>query len=154
MNPRRAQSTEEPPPSADELFAMAYADGELSSAARAEFERRLAREPALTRLVAEHRRLEVLTRSFAPPEPQDFEWERIRESAIGRAQRGSSWALVGLCALGIILAVGFLVFGSDLHLAVRVGIGMLALCFSVAFGTTLHAQLKLRELDPYREIQR
>jgi anti-sigma factor RsiW len=153
MNPQRA-SAEDKPPSADELFAMAYADGELSSAARADFERRLAREPALTRLVAEQQRFNVLARSVAPPEPQDFEWERLRASGLGRVQQGSSWAVVGLCALGIVSTLAFLVVASELHWLARVGVAALAFCFALAFATTLRAQLKLRAYDPYREIQR
>ena len=42
-------------PSADELTAMAYADGELSGAELEAFERRLAAEPDLSRAVAEYR---------------------------------------------------------------------------------------------------
>ena len=61
-------------PSADELTAMAYADGELSGAERAAFEQRLAAEPDLGRAVSDYRELEIMARQLAPPEPADHEW--------------------------------------------------------------------------------
>ena len=68
------------PPSADELAAMAYVDGELGPEESARIEERLDREPALLREVAAQQRLAVLARASAPREPIDREWRKSQLS--------------------------------------------------------------------------
>ena len=88
-------------PSADELLAMAYADGELLGTERAHFEQRLAAEPALAREVAQLKRLEVLARHAAPPEPMDHEWERLARSGGQRGLWSAGWLFFGAGVLGL-----------------------------------------------------
>ena len=75
-------------PSRDELLAMAYVDGELAPDAAAEFEGRLADEAHLGLHVAEFKKLELMARQLAPPEPADHEWLRLgRDPAPARHHR-------------------------------------------------------------------
>ncbi len=59
-------------PTTDELLAMAYADGELSTEATRVFESRLTHEARLRVLVADQQRIAVLAREAAPAEPLEL----------------------------------------------------------------------------------
>lgn len=141
-------------PSADQLTAMAYADLELAPAARAEFEARMAREPALAREVAAHQRLNVLAREVAPPEPEDVEWARLARSPLRRA----------LLSLAVFLAlsgiVGSLCFGewcllcSDAPAILKWTAGLALFGFLMWLGVIMHDRMRTRSFDPYTEIKR
>ncbi len=141
-------------PTQDELLAMAYADGELSEDRRHSFEARMLREAPLARLVAEHRALEILARSAAPPEPIDTEWRRLERDPLVRWTQFLGWALLvggalGLCAYGVLQ-----VWSSDLPpvpkalvLAAIVGLLLLGL-------GTVHSRISTLPYDPYRNVER
>jgi anti-sigma factor RsiW len=149
----RAEHPERPPTS-DELLAMAYADGELDGTALAEFEARLAREPALGREVADLLKLHILAREVAPSEPQDYEWARITRSRPRRLLLSIIWIFIlvdvaGLVGFGL---YEFLDSAAPLALkgAVVLGVG----AFLVWFGLVARARLRTLPYDPYSEIKR
>ena len=141
-------------PSRDELLVMAYVDGELADDQRATFETRLADEPELVRQVAAYRKLEVLARHVAPPEPADHEWKRIRAEPVRRAGVGLGWLLLagGAFLVGVWILVE--VVRSD-----ATALQKFAVCAPVG-GFLLLLLLRLRDrvrlypLDPYTEVHR
>ncbi|MHC4261448.1 MAG: hypothetical protein ACYSWX_02930 [Planctomycetota bacterium] len=147
-------SVEEREPTADQLLAMAYADGELDPESRADFERRMASEPTLAREVAEIRKLELLARAVAPAEPQDHEWARLEVDPWHRLlTRGGLALFLG----GIALEVALLLLGVQ----ERLGGSMLVASGSailVGFTMLLLAALRWRKrtlpYDPYVEVKR
>ena len=141
-------------PSRDELLAMAYADGELTDDARRELEDRLPREPALGRLVAQYRRLEIVARQAAPPEPMDHEWRRLERDAAQRAGQGLGWALLVIGGAGLIGFGGWGLWASDLPLAAKLLLGALLAGGILLLGTTLRARLRTLPYDPYTEVER
>lgn len=147
-------SAEEPEPSADQLLAMAYADGELDGATRREFETRLGREPALVRAVAEHQRIAVLARSAAGPEPADFEWKRLAAEPLQRGGLGLGWTLLVAGFLALCGWSAWQVAASDLELAPKLALAAVGLGALLVGGFTLRARLRTLHLDPYRDIQR
>jgi len=141
-------------PTADELAAMAYVDGELAGEARRAFEARLAADPALAREVAGLRELAVLARQAAPPEPADHEWERIRQSGVQRTLSPLAWALIVLATLGL---AGWLVYVEctcGLDLLPRICIVALTLGLLLLLGLTLRNRLRTLPYDPYRKLKR
>ena len=141
-------------PTEDELSAMAYVDGELDRAARARFEERLGREPALAREVAAQQRLAVLARIATPPEPQDIIWKELAlEPLHRRGQQLSLW-LLGLGMLCLAVAVVAALCVSDLALLPKFAclsvLGGLALAFLI----TVRARLRTLPHDPYRDVER
>lgn len=142
-------------PTADELLAMAYVDGELDAEAARAFERRMLDEPELAREVAELRRLEVLARTLAPPEPQDGEWARLRADPVHRVlTRLGAVLLVG--GLGVEVALGL----TGLLEHTRVGrlILVTGLASLAGFTMLLIAALRWRRrnlpYDPYVKVRR
>ena len=100
-------------PSRDELMAMAYVDGELADDAALEFEKRLASEPALVREVADLKRLEVIARQVAPPEPIDHEWNRLEGELVHTGGHAFGFLLAAVGTLGLCAWVLFQVFQDD-----------------------------------------
>jgi anti-sigma factor RsiW len=147
-------SPEEREPTPDELLAMAYADGELAPAEATEFERRMRADPALSREVADLRRLELVARAVAPPEPQDAEWNRLRADPWHRLlTRGGAALFVGGLGLEAALALtglrdGFA--GGPLFVSGLVTVAGFALLFTAAW------RWRRRNLpyDPYVEVKR
>lgn len=138
----------------DAMLAMAYADGELDSAARAAFEARWTKEPALALLVANERRLAVVAREFAPPEPLELEWQRLERSALQRAGRRASWSVLVLGLGALTGSAGAFVWTSGLPLAARIGVSALVLGLLGLLALTLHNRLRTRHLDPYVNVKR
>lgn len=157
---RRSEGTDDgrgggPEPTADELLAMAYADGELSGPARAAFEARMAREPSLAREVAEVRALEVLARRLAPPEPADFEWRRLEADPLHRGSTGLGWVALTFGCLGLALLACWRVLSSDAISALERGFLASALLgVLLLFVATLRGRLRTLALDPYRNVER
>lgn len=144
----------ERPPTADELAAMAYADGELAPAARAAFERRLASDPTLAREVASQRRIAVLARSFAPPEPMDAEWARLARSPSQRTMRGTGFTLLASGAFVLLVYGEWELFMSSAPLAVKLGATAIVVGLTLLGVSAVRARAKTRALDPYEDVQR
>lgn len=154
--PAHSSSAEErPEPSAAELEAMAYADGELTGGALTDFETRLASDPALGREVARLKALSLLACRSAPPEPMDHEWARLAGDPVQRAGLGFGALAVLSASVGLL---GWLVYAiatdPELH-----GIPKALLLLGTAgFGTwflaILRGRLRTRSLDPYTSIHR
>lgn len=145
-------------PSREELEAMAYSDGELSPAERAAFERRMTAEPALARRVAEYRALELVAREMAPPEPADYEWERLELDPLYRAGTRLGNALViaggGLFLIAFLLSVtgiGPGTFGARLF---AIAAGSLLSGLVLLLLTTVQSRLRTLPYDPYRKVKR
>jgi len=141
-------------PSRDELLAMAYVDDELAGEERARFEARLADEPELSRRVAEYRRLELLARAVAPPEPADHEWRRLEAEPARRAGVGLGLALV---VGGAALVVGWSLvelLASDAPLPVRIGVPALLAGLAILALSRLRGRLRTRPYDPYTAVKR
>lgn len=145
---------EDRPPSPDELLAMAYADGELGAEQRAHFEARLQREPALGIEVAAQRRIAVVARDFAPPEPMDYEWERILRSRATRVGLWLAWTMIAIGGIGSILFGEFELVQSSAHPAFKVLVTLLVMGVLLLFSLTLRARLRTRKFDPYTEVKR
>lgn len=151
---RDTQSPQSELPEADQMLAMAFADGELHGADLEAFTERVAREPELARVVDEFRRLELLTRQLSPPEPRDLVW---REHSSGDLHRllmlGSygSFILAATIALAHVIgrALGLRVPGSpEIAAALAVVGGLLMLIAS------LHWRHTERIHDPYVHVRR
>ncbi|MSR60965.1 MAG: hypothetical protein EXS08_00765 [Planctomycetes bacterium] len=141
-------------PTRDQLLSMAYVDGELADAARAEFERRLAQEPALRTEVAALRELELLARAAAPREPLDHEWEALSREPLQRGVLGLGWVLLCAGVLGGIVFAALELALSDEPLALKLVLAALAGGLALLFGAVLRARLRTQHLDPYRKVQR
>lgn len=154
MPEQRDLRAEEREPSRDELRAMAYADGELSAAERREFELQLAERPDLRREVSRLRRLEVLARQAAGPEPMDHEWRTLACDPVQRVGIGLGWTLLGGGAL-VLAAVGLWeLWTSGAALVVKGAASAVLLGLALLLGATLRARLRTRAHDPYTEVQR
>ncbi len=141
-------------PSEDELLAMAYADGELSSAARLAFETRLAREPDLGHAVAEQQGLVALARRLAPPEPMDHEWRRLAGQWPERAgvPLGLGLALGGTALLGAALVAW--ISASALPMLVKLGALAVIAGLALLLALALRARLRTLPYDPYTKVER
>jgi len=142
-------------PTADQLLAMAYADGELDAAARHSFESRLAGDTALAREVAKHRAFAVLARRSAAPEPADYEWRRLAADPLQRGTLGVGWVALSVGVLGLLglYLWRFLVDDSvewvERALVLSATVGGLAL-----LAAAVRARLRTLPLDPYRNVER
>ncbi|MEM7517031.1 MAG: hypothetical protein AAF368_08940, partial [Planctomycetota bacterium] len=132
----------------------AYADGELSPEARAEFEARLGTEPRLAREVTELRRLHVLARTSAGPEPAEIEWERITSEPGHKNAHRLGWALLCVGGGGALLSGIAALWTSDLSMGLKGTVTALTAGFLLLFGTVLRARLRTMHLDPYRDLKR
>ena len=142
-------------PSRDELLAMAYVDGELADDAVIEFERRLRDEPALVREVAELKRLEVIARQSAPPEPIDHEWKRLEREVLHSGGNFFGFLLAALGTLGLSgWALLELLRNDELTLVPKLLIGMTVAGFALLFLVILRARLRTLPYDPYTEVKR
>jgi anti-sigma factor RsiW len=141
-------------PHPDELLAMAWVDGELEPEAARAFETRLAVEPALRREVAALRKLEVLARSAAPPEPGDHEWEALRHDPLQRGALGAGWLLAVLGALGLGGCALWMLLASSLETTPKVCLAALVVGLTLLFLAVLRARLRLLPHDPYTEVRR
>jgi anti-sigma factor RsiW len=141
-------------PSRDELLAMAYVDGDLTAAARAEFEQRLGASPALRREVSALKELELMARAAAPKEPMDFEWEALARDPVQRGTLGLGWTLLLLGLLGAVGVGLFVVLTSGAPPLLKLLVLALLIGFALLLGATVRARLRTLPLDPYRKVQR
>ena len=147
-------NTSEKPPTEGELLAMAYADGELAPDAARAFEERARREPALAREVAELRRLQVIAREAAGPEPMDSEWARIAASGVHRASLGLGIALLLVGVIGVGSWATFELWHADLALAAKLSISAFVAGFLVLLAQTLRARMRTLPYDSYTKVKR
>jgi anti-sigma factor RsiW len=133
---------------------MAYADGELSPEASRSFEERTRREPALAREVVALRRLQILAREAAGPEPMDSEWERIAKSPVHGASLGLGFTLAILGIVGIGIWAMYVLWASDVPLAPKLCIFAFVAGFVVLFWRTYHARARTLPYDAYTKVKR
>ncbi|MEQ1894872.1 MAG: hypothetical protein ABL998_20205 [Planctomycetota bacterium] len=133
---------------------MAYADNELAPAARAEFEQRLAREPALRREVSALRELELLARHAAPKEPADHEWEALAREPVQQAALGLGGGFMVVGGLTLFLYGTYELVRAELAPLLKWPLVALVLGAAFLFGAVLRARLRTLPHDPYRKIQR
>jgi anti-sigma factor RsiW len=151
-DPRERRDAE---PTADQLLAMAYADGELGAAERATFQARLAREPELGHEVAKHRALEVMARRLAPPEPMDHEWRRLALDPVQRGAVGFGWLAFAGGALGLAgLLLWRFVSDDSIDALERGLVASLVAGAVVLLAAAVRARLRTLPYDPYRNVER
>ncbi len=141
-------------PTKEQLLTMAYADGELDEAGRKDFEETMATRPERVREVAQLKRLHVLARNAAGPEPMDFEWARLERDPLHRVGMGGGLLLLLLGATGL---VGWGTWGiavSDEPLALKLLFGSLLVGGLAMLLASIRARLRTIPYDPYTEIQR
>jgi anti-sigma factor RsiW len=141
-------------PSADELLAMAYADGELAPGERARFEERLRAEPELAREVSELRRLELLARQAAPPEPMDHEWQRLARSSAQRGLRGAGWLFLGAGVLGLVAWGLWRLECSEAPWLPKLLVPLALLGALLLVTAAVRARRRTLRYDPYRDVKR
>ena len=141
-------------PTRDELLAMAYADGELAPEERARFELRLAQEPALAREVSELRRLELLARQAAPPEPMDHEWQRLARSPGQRGLRSAGALLLGAGLLGLAAWGLTCLECSQASWVPKLLVPLAILGALLLVGAAVRARARTLRYDPYRDVKR
>ena len=141
-------------PTQDQLLAMAYVDGELTDEARAEFEARLASERHLRLEVAELKKLEVLARAQAPPEPMDHEWRQMEAEVVHGGGTRLGLVLLGFGSLGFGGWSTLEIFRSEMEPVAKVFFGTLVLGALVLFLVTLRGRLRTLAFDPYTKVER
>lgn len=143
-----------PEPSRDELLAMAYVDDELAPEARAEFEQRLAREPALRREVSALKDLELMAREAAPKELLDHEREALAREPLQRATLGLGATLLVVGVLALATYGMYLLLEAPLPPLLRWPLVAVLLGGAFLFGSVLRARLRTLPHDPYRNVRR
>jgi anti-sigma factor RsiW len=142
-------------PTRDQLLAMAFADGELDEAGRAELEERLRTSVELRRDVAEYKRLALIARQMAPPEPADLVWRELEREGLHRAGRSIGLTLVGAGVLGLVGWAGAaLALAEGIPLVLKLLLGAVTLGLTALFLTVLRARLRTLPFDPYTEVRR
>jgi anti-sigma factor RsiW len=141
-------------PSREQLLAMAYVDGELDGAASAAFERELAAREDLRREVVHLRRLELLARHAAGPEPMDHEWRRLARDPLQRTSTVVGFAALAVGALGLAGWAGYEIWTSDLAPTPKCLLAVLCAGALLLFLVTLRGRLRTLPYDPYTEIER
>jgi anti-sigma factor RsiW len=141
-------------PTRDELLAMAYADGELAPEERALFEERLRAEPALAREVAELRRLELLARHAAPPEPMDHEWERLERESGQRGLWSAGWLFFGAGLLGLGAWGLTCLECSQASWVPKLLVPLAILGALLLVAAAVRARARTLRYDPYRDVKR
>ena len=147
-------ASDDKPPSADELQAMAFVDGELKDEEARRFEARLASEPALAREVSELRALELVSRQMAPPEPMDHEWARIDAEPAQRAATGLGFLLALVGTIGFWGWLAWAIATGDMDIVPKVLILSVGGGLGIVFLTILRRRLLTLPYDPYTRVKR
>ena len=150
----REREVEERIPSPDELAAMAYVDGEMTSADRAAFEARLERDSALVREVAAQQRLAVMARAAAPREPIDEEWRRIARSTVQRVGLPIGWSLLAVGGIGLAVWCAYEIAIAPIGIVPKLLTAALATGFLLLFLLAVRARIASRPFDPYDDVNR
>lgn len=141
-------------PSREQLLAMAYVDGELDEAARAAFEKELATREDLRREVTQLKRLELLARRAAPPEPMDHEWKKLAAEPLHQGSTVLGFLALAIGAIGLAGWGVYSILASELELLPKVLFALLCGGGLVLFLVTLRGRLRTLPFDPYTEIER
>ena len=144
-----------PEPTEDELFAMAYADGELAPEARREAAKRIAEDDAFALRVAHYQRLDITTRTASSHEPQDTARARLASEPLQRATISLGWMSA---------TVGFIAFyawvfyeimqNEEMSGAPKVFLLCAAGGLFLLFLSVLRGRLRELPYDPYTDIER
>ncbi len=145
---------QDPMPTPEELRAMAYADGELSDDETREFERKMIDDPKLAREVAQLKRLEVLSRQVAGPEPMDAEWKRLAEDPWQQTGTNVGYAALLIAAVGLALCMVVGIAVAEISVLVKVLLLLVVGGFTLLLVLTLRARLRTLPYDPYTKVQR
>jgi anti-sigma factor RsiW len=145
---------QDPMPTPAELRAMAYADGELSDEETREFEREMIDDPQLAREVAQLKRLEVLSRQVAGPEPMDTEWKRLAEDPWQRAGHGLAWTALSIGVAGLAIAFVVAIAMVDTSPLVKALLLLVVGGFGLLLVLTIRGRLRTLPYDPYTKVQR
>jgi anti-sigma factor RsiW len=141
-------------PSRDELLAMAYVDDQLDHDARREFELRLSKEEHLAAEVVALRRLDLIARTAAPPEPIDFAWKRVDESPSQVGAVGAGWIATCLGSLGLAGIAIQLILQAQIPLWERASIALFVGGLTLLFLSVAWRRWKVRNMDPYTSVKR
>jgi anti-sigma factor RsiW len=147
-------AAEDREPTRLELEAMAYVDGELSPDARRAVEARLTSDPALRGEVVRLQRLSLLARHAAGPEPADAEWAALARDPLQRAGTWLGFAALGAGLVALAASGLYALWTSEVALALRLAVSLLALGVLALFGAALRARMRTRPYDPYTEVRR
>lgn len=147
-------NSDEREPTADELLAMAYADGELAPSERTAFEARLAREPRLAKELAELREVDVLARHAAPLEPQDHEWARLARTPLTRTASPLAWALIVLATIGLGVWLVWTECTCELDLLPKLCVLALTAGLLLLLGLAVRNRMRTLPFDPYTKVKR
>lgn len=141
-------------PTENELLAMAYADGELTAEARADFERAMGSDLELRSEVSELKRLEVMARTSAPKEPLDYEWERVRSETVHVAGIRAGWLCASVAIMSGIVWLLYAAACSDFAFAFKLCLFSAVGGFFLLLAMTLRVRLLTLKHDPYRDVKR
>lgn len=147
-------TTQKGHPSRDELLVMAYVDDQLAPEAREELEGRLSAEPELRRMVVEYRKLELLARRCAPPEPADHEWRALEDELLRRGGVGLGLGLLLAGGIGLLGWAAYAILRSELDPLAKLCLGALLGGFTLLLVLKLRDRLRLYPYDPYTEVER
>ena len=157
MNAQNQHSTSDADvePTAEELLAMAYADGEMTPEESLRFEGRMEAEPDLVHRVAEHHALDVLARRKAPMEPADRDWAALQLDPLYQGTVGAGWfLLIAATAISFALAVWAVATNDGISYLHRGLILSSLLGFTLLFLTVVWRRIRAIPLDPYRHVER
>jgi len=141
-------------PTQEQLLVMAYADGELHGEGRREFEALLETRADLRAELSQLRRLAVLARQAAGPEPMDFEWRALGREPSQRTLVGAGWTLLFAGALGLLGFVLWSLWTSDASLVLRLCVTALIGGFTLLLVGAMRARRRTAAHDPYSSVQR
>lgn len=133
---------------------MAYVDGELDPTARAEFEAQLAAREDLRREVVSLRRLGLLARSMAAPEPIDHEWKKLARDPLQQTATVAAFMAMAIGATGLAGWGAYEIWASQQPVPVKALLGALCGGALLLLLVTLRGRLRTLPFDPYTEIER
>jgi hypothetical protein len=104
--------------------------------------------------VADYRKLEIMARQMAPPEPADHEWTRLSSELGQRAGLRLSHGLILLGAVGLLGLAAVEWAQSDMEPVRKALMGALGLGIIVLAALVARARLRSLPFDPYRKVKR
>jgi hypothetical protein len=104
--------------------------------------------------VVAQRRLALLARESAPPEPMDHEWARIARSPMQKLMTWLAWLLILVGGTGLVAFGEIELLKSSADSSLKVLVSMLVVGMVLLFSLTLQRRLRTKSLDPYTEVKR
>jgi len=141
-------------PTRDELLCMAYVDDQLDAEARSEFAQRLAVEPELAREVTSLKRLELMARTAAPPEPIELEWQRIEAEPLQSASVTLGWVATVAGAIGLLVMCVVGIWNAHMDSWEKVVLSLFLGGLTLVFLTVARRRWRSRPFDPYTAVKR